>query len=70
MYSNSNTFLIKSFLYKFFFILKAAADGWRISYVGGNKFCFYKHLNKICYKDAIENKLLNRNFIKNYKIKL
>lgn len=32
--------LILDFLYKFFFILKAAADGTIISYIGGNKFEF------------------------------
>jgi hypothetical protein len=32
--------LILDFLYKFFFILKAAADGTIITYIGGNKFEF------------------------------
>lgn len=32
--------LILDFLYKFFFILKAASDGIIITYIGGNKFEF------------------------------
>lgn len=32
--------LILNFLYKFFFILKAAADGTIITYIGGNNFEF------------------------------
>jgi hypothetical protein len=32
--------LILDFLYKFFFILKAASDGTIITYIGGNKFEF------------------------------
>ena len=30
--------VLLNFLEKYFFILKAAADGWRVTYVGGNKF--------------------------------
>lgn len=29
------------FLYKYMFILKAASDGWRIKYIGGDSFKFY-----------------------------
>lgn len=32
---------IIKFLYKYMFILKAASDGWRIRYIGGNSFKFY-----------------------------
>lgn len=32
--------LILNFIYKFFFILRAAADGTIVSYIGGNKFEF------------------------------
>ena len=63
----NNENLIKNFLEKFFFILKAASDGWRISYIGGNKFCFYKNLNTISCKDVIDNKFIRKNFIKKYK---
>jgi len=30
------------FLGKYFFILKAASDGWRVCYKGGNEFKFDK----------------------------
>lgn len=33
--------LLILFLEKFFFIMKAAADGWRIQYIGANQFRFY-----------------------------
>lgn len=32
--------IILDFLYKYFFILKAASNGTIVSYVGGNKFEF------------------------------
>lgn len=32
--------IIISFLTKYFFILKAASDGWRIQYIGGNRYEF------------------------------
>jgi hypothetical protein len=35
--------IIVNFLSKYLFILKAAADGWRVIYTGGNKFEFYKN---------------------------
>lgn len=38
--------MILSFLNKFFFILKAASEGWRIAYIGGNKFKFYNSISK------------------------
>ena len=38
--------IIKNFIYKFFFILKAASDGYIIKYIGGNKFEFEKN-NKL-----------------------
>lgn len=34
--------LILKFLTKYFFILKAASNGWRVKYIGGNKYEFYK----------------------------
>jgi hypothetical protein len=40
--------IILNFIYKFFCILKAAADGWIVRYIGGNQFEFmyYKQKNK------------------------
>jgi hypothetical protein len=43
-YTTSNVLL--NFVCKFYFILKAAADGWNVLYVGGNDFKFYKKLGK------------------------
>lgn len=37
--------LILNFIYKFFFILRAAADGTIVSYIGGNKFEFKSESN-------------------------
>lgn len=37
--------IVLNFLYKFLCILKAASDGWIVSYIGGNKFVF-NHNNK------------------------
>jgi len=34
--------LIVDFLTKYLFILKAASDGWRIKFIGGNNYVFYK----------------------------
>jgi hypothetical protein len=34
--------IILKFLTKYFFILKAASNGWRVKYIGGNKYEFYK----------------------------
>lgn len=31
---------IVRFLYKYMFILKAASDGWRVKYIGGDSFKF------------------------------
>lgn len=42
---NKNDILV-SFLNKFFFILKAASEGWRIAYLGGNKFKFYSTISR------------------------
>lgn len=52
--------LLLRFLEKYLFILKAASDGWRVSYKGGNKFTFYKLL--------ANNDLWNSNeFLSKYK---
>jgi len=39
--------LVITFLYKYFFILKAAAEGWRIAYCGGNKFIFCQNVTNV-----------------------
>lgn len=36
--------LVFPFLQKYYFILKAAAHGWKINYLGGNQFSFKKRL--------------------------
>ena len=60
MYKN---ILILNFLSKYFFILQAASDGWRVSYVGGNKFEFYN----------LKSNVLNTNtndFLNKYKVNI
>jgi hypothetical protein len=39
--------LIKKFLLMYFFILKAASDGWAVRYNGNNEFTFSKGKEKI-----------------------
>lgn len=34
--------IVLKFIYKLLCILKAAADGWIVTYIGGNKFEFTK----------------------------
>lgn len=41
-----SSYLLLQFLEKYFFILKAAADGWIVQYIGGNQFTFSKLFNK------------------------
>lgn len=48
---------ILSFLSKYFFILKAASEGWRICYIGGNQFEFYK---KACLQIPSKTDFLKR----------
>jgi hypothetical protein len=38
--------LIVPFLHKYFFILGAAAHGWKIKYLGANQFSFRKRLGE------------------------
>lgn len=45
-----NKFLI-NFLVKYLFIMSAASDGWRICYIGGNRFEFY---------NMVENDVINK----------
>lgn len=51
--------LILSFLYKYFFILKAASDGWKIRYVGGDQFQF---LTKVKYFKNTETEYFIRKY--------
>lgn len=44
-----------NFLVKYLFIMKAASDGWRISYVGGGNFEFYNTFYNKNTKDVILN---------------
>jgi hypothetical protein len=48
------------FLYKYMFILKAASDGWRIKYIGGDSFKFYN-------KRTVDTVQSIEDFISKYK---
>lgn len=57
--------IILDFVYKFFYILKAASDGWIIHYIGGNEFEFSgpKKFVKDClksYKNIFPNFLTDK----------
>lgn len=57
-------FILIKFIYKFFFILKAASDGWIVKSVDDNKYDFYKYIlksNKLC-----KIQLDISQFLKNY----
>ena len=41
----TNHNLLLNFLIKYFFILQAASDGWRVCYIGGDHFEFYNSLH-------------------------
>ncbi len=53
--------LIMSFLHRYFFILKAASDGWRVIYIGGNQYRFHKPNAQA--KSSLD-------FIRKYKMRL
>ena len=36
--------ILLNFLLKYLFIMNAASDGWRICYIGGNRFEFYNNI--------------------------
>lgn len=36
-----HTSLLLHFLTKYLFVMQAASDGWRVCYVGGNRFEFH-----------------------------
>lgn len=51
--------IILTFLYKYFFILKAASDGWCITYIGGNQFKFDNHImNDIDFLNKYKSKVI------------
>jgi hypothetical protein len=54
--------IILTFLYKYFFILKAASDGWCISYMGGNKFKFDNHIkyDDINFTDKYKSEIIEK----------
>lgn len=54
--------IIIDFLKKYFFILKAASDGWRISYIGGNQYKFYNNLDK----SILQNTYNTNDFLSKY----
>jgi hypothetical protein len=45
--------IILNFVYKFLCILKAASDGWIITYIGSNQFEFISH-KKINIKKVLK----------------
>lgn len=52
---------LKKFLKKYFFILKAAAEGWVVSYIGNNIFIFQYRLNnnkKDSYNSSVLTNIL------------
>jgi hypothetical protein len=53
---------VLKFIYKLFFILKAASDGWIVKYIGGDSFEFYKYHNR----NNILNIMNIDDFIKKY----
>jgi hypothetical protein len=57
--------IILTFLYKYFFILKAASDGWCISYVGGNRFKFDNHItyDDVDFKNKYKSKVIEQYII-------
>jgi len=38
--------ILLNFLLKYLFIINAASDGWRICYIGGNRFKFYNNIKQ------------------------
>jgi hypothetical protein len=49
------------FLFRYFFLLKAAADGWRIRYLGSNSFEFLKTID-----DPTERIMTSKEFVERY----
>lgn len=38
--------ILLNFLLKYLFIMNAASDGWRICYIGANRFEFYNNIKQ------------------------
>jgi hypothetical protein len=56
--------LLLNFLTKYLFILNAASDGWRVCYIGGNKFEFSNNINEKVNSDMFISKY-TRAYLKN-----
>ena len=52
--------LILDFIYKFFYILKAAANGNIVKYIGGNKFEFNSKLHTNKYSQSLPSFILKK----------
>jgi hypothetical protein len=50
--------IIKKFLLRYFFILKAASEGWSVRYLGCDEFKFYKSRKLTKIKSI--NKFINQ----------
>jgi hypothetical protein len=66
--------LLINFLIKYLFIMSAASDGWRICYIGGNRFEFYNILENDVIKNDEQfilkhnnNNLYNIDFVNNFQ---
>jgi hypothetical protein len=57
------------FLTKYFFVLKAASEGWSVSYKGGDQFKFSKHTGDIKYTGGTETLLDPLGFVTKYSNK-
>jgi hypothetical protein len=65
MYGYRNVIL--NFILKYMFIMNAASDGWRISYIGGNRFEFYNNIcNELKIPNGFVNQYLKYKYINNY----
>lgn len=67
------------FLTKYFFVLKAASEGWSVCYKGGDQFKFSKHTKDLKvtentkgtgHKKHTEPLLDPRGFVTKYSIKM
>lgn len=52
--------LLLNFLTKYLFILNAASDGWRVCYIGGDKFEFHNKLQSHSINDTFIEKYTNK----------
>lgn len=64
MYNHLNQIAL-CFLTKYLFVLHAASDGWRVCYIGGNRFEF--HNNSCLDEPNNECHLEANDFIKKYQ---